>query len=123
MWCLRFSEALEWSSERALRLAADLGRLQAKWTEELHPRARSALAKLLPLLPALPVLDVATAAKAVSVSDEAARLAILELESRGILRPTKVGKQRYRIWRAPDVLDVIEGAEDFLRTRGGQKEK
>ncbi|MBM3276009.1 MAG: Fic family protein, partial [Candidatus Sericytochromatia bacterium] len=112
-WCKQFAEALTWSCEVADELLDRLVALQAQWSDELRPRAKSALAKLLPSLPELPVLDVRSAAATIGASEEAARLAIADLEAAGILLPTKLGKLRRKVWRAPAILDALDTALQF----------
>jgi hypothetical protein len=114
-WCADFADALEWASRIALRLAEQVRDLQEGWQKSLRPRAGSAQAKLIWALPALPVLDVKTAACTIGVSQEAARLAILELEKAGVVSPSVLGKQKYRVWRTPAVLELLEDAEHYLK--------
>jgi len=76
---------------------------------------------LIDLLPAYPILDVATAQRALSVSNEAARLALRSLEETGVVQQVTAGRYR-RAWAAEDLFELLNEYEHSLATptRAGQ---
>ena len=62
---------------------------------------------LLGLLPACPIFSVASAAAAIRRSTVATGQAVNHLTEAGILNLRSVGKQRYRVFEAPDVTRLI----------------
>ncbi|MBM3269654.1 MAG: Fic family protein [Candidatus Sericytochromatia bacterium] len=116
-WCRLFAQTLARATAVGYKAISDISDIQANWARQLRPRGGSALEKLIVALPAVPVLDVKTAAAFLGVSGEAARQAILALEALGALAPSALGRQRYRVWRAPDILAVMDGAALYLEGR------
>jgi Fic family protein len=115
-WCGLFSAAVRTAAEEATRLAAAVDRLRLQWRAAAdHPRAASAADKLIQSLPGHPILDVAAVETIAGVSNQAARLAVAQLERAGVLRRINTGK-RNRAWEAVGLFDVVEAAERRLRT-------
>ena len=70
-------------------------------------RRASSADLLLSLLPACPIFTVDSAAMAIRRSTVATGLAINQLTEAGVLTVRSVGKQRYRVFEAPDVTRLI----------------
>lgn len=118
-WCGLFAAAVRTAAEEAERFAVDLRQREARWLAQLGPaRADAAARRLLPLLPVAPVLDVGTAERLLGVSNQAARLAMAQLESAGLLVRVNAGR-RHRAWEAPDVFELLNAFERRLATRRG----
>ena len=85
----------------------EITQLQQKWKRMLGKvRTDAASAKLVQLLIVNPVVTVVTAQKALSVSNEAARLALLKFEKAGILQEQE-GTNYARVWLARDVFELL----------------
>jgi len=67
-------------------------------------------------LPGHPLLDVRTVEAVTGVSNQAARLAVVQLEEAGVIRRINTGK-RNRAWEALGLFEVVEAAERKLRAR------
>jgi Fic family protein len=116
-WCGLFSAAVRTAAEEAARLAAAIDRLRAQWRGAAdHPRAGSAADKLIQALPGHPILDVGAVETIARVSNQAARLAVVQLERAGVLKRINTGK-RNRAWEAVGLFEVVEAAERRLRAR------
>lgn len=70
-------------------------------------RANSAAELLLELLPGVPVITVDSAARLIGRSEMRTGEAVNRLEAAGILRQRDVGRQRYRVFEAADVVDLF----------------
>ena len=77
-------------------------------------RANSAVELILDLLPGVPVITVDSAARLIGRSEMRTGEAINRLETAGVLRQRNVGKQRYRVFEAADVVDLFTGLERAL---------
>jgi hypothetical protein len=75
--------------------------------------------KLIRRLPAQPIVDVKTVEQLCQCSNQAARLAVLQLENAGVLRRLNVGK-RNRAWEAGDLFVLLDEFERELATPPGQ---
>ncbi|MGI8664410.1 MAG: Fic family protein [Acidimicrobiales bacterium] len=113
-WVRWFAEAVEAAAGRVAWTLAAIAELEASWPNQLKGvRRDSATHKLLAHLVAHPALDVATAATLVGVSEQAARVALVELADRGVLRevatavPTDRPGRPRRWWVAGDLLDLL----------------
>jgi predicted ArsR family transcriptional regulator len=86
--------------------------IQAAWREQAKDlRSDSAGRRLVEHLPSIPVVSAAMAAKALGVSNQAARLGLEALAARGIVneleRISATTGRPTRWWAAEQLLDVI----------------
>ena len=72
--------------------------------------------KLIEALPGYPILDVGAAERIASVSNQAARLAMIQLEEAGVIKRVNAGK-RNRAWEAVGLFEIVETSERRLRAR------
>lgn len=111
-WVHWFAEAMERSAEDSSIAMGLVGDIQATWREGAKDlRSGSAGRKLIKSLPSMPVVSAAMAAKALGVSDQAARMGLEALSVRGIvqeLEPVSATTGRpTRWWAAEQLLDLI----------------
>jgi Fic family protein len=113
-WCGLFARSTSIAADRATDLATRIEDLKAAWFERAaRPRRDSSAAKLLSVLALRPVVDVPATQRLLGVSDEAARLALIGLEQRGILK--RVGPAHYRrAWLAEDMFVLLEEFDDSM---------
>jgi Fic family protein len=105
-WLRTFATASLRSCEDAESYAGRIEALDARWREQLgRVRATSAVELLLDLLPGVPVITVDSVARRIGRSGMRAGEAINRLEAAGVLRQRNVGRQRYRVFEAVDVVD------------------
>ena len=113
-WCGLFAAAMRTAAVGATRFAEKLHKLQGRWMERAgNPRADAAVTRLIPGLPAQPIVDVKTAEELCKCSNQAARLAMLQLEKAGVLRQVTLGK-RNRAWEATELFDLLNQFERDL---------
>jgi hypothetical protein len=116
-WSGLFSSAVRTAAGEATRLGAAVDGLRAKWrTAAKHPRTGSAADRIIDALPGHPILDVGTVETIARVSNQAARLALLQLEAGGVVRRINTGK-RNRAWEAVGLFEVVEAGERRARAR------
>ena len=121
-WSRSFAYTCRLAAAASTRLAERIDELIASWRERAgSPRKGSSAARLIELLPSYPILDVASAQRALSVSNEAARLALASLEAGGVVRQITAGRYR-RAWAAEDLFELLNEYEHGLATptRAGQ---
>lgn len=109
-WCSVFIGATRTAAERATQLAEQLATAKRAWYERAKPRGGSTAARILDTLPAEPVLDVASVHDRFGVSEQAARLALIDLAEAGIIRQLNVGRYR-RAYAATEVFDLVNRFE------------
>ncbi|MGI8610232.1 MAG: Fic family protein [Candidatus Dormibacteria bacterium] len=116
-WCDLFTSAAGAAAEHAVELGEQMAQAQQRWLERLptRPRRDSATARLLDILPGHPVIDGATVAKLLDVSDEAARIALNNLEAAGILKES-TSRRWGRAYAATEVFEMLDGFENTLAT-------
>ena len=86
-----------------------------KWLERIGPTRRdSSVRLLLATLPGAPVITVKTAASLIGRSTVNTNGAVNRLVEAGVLTQRNVGKQRYRIFEASEVIDLITDLENTL---------
>ena len=120
VWLRTFATAAHRSCSDAEAFAARIDALGAQWREQLgRVRANSAVELLLELLPGLPVITIDSAARLIGRSDMRTGEAINRLEAGGVLRQRNVGRHRYRIFEAADVVDLSTGLERALASPTG----
>jgi Fic family protein len=116
-WCGLFSAAVLTAAAEATRLRDAVDGLRQKWRTAAHsPRAGSAADQVIVALPGHPILDVATVETIATVSNQAARLALIQLEGAGVLRRINTGK-RNRAWEAVGLFELVEAGERRARSR------
>ncbi|NIA26114.1 MAG: Fic family protein [Gammaproteobacteria bacterium] len=119
-WLRTFAGAILRACSDARIYATRIDELVHQWRSRLGTvRKRSALDLLIDVLPGVPLLTVASAARLIGRSDVAAGAAVNRLADAGILRQRNVGKQRYRIFETPDVLDLFTSPERALASPTG----
>lgn len=74
---------------------------------------------LLDVLPGVPLLTVESAARLTERSKVAAGSAVNRLAEAGILVQRNMGKQRYRIFEASEVLELFTSLEQALASPTG----
>jgi hypothetical protein len=100
--------------------ATRIDELVEQWRASLGTvRKGSALDLLIEVLPGVPLLTVESAAGLIDRSDVATGAAINRLVEAGILNQRNIGKQRYRIFDAPTVLELFTSLERALASPTG----
>ena len=111
-WLRAFAAATTRSCGDAEVYAVRIATLDRAWRDRLgRVRANSAVELLLALLPGVPVLTVETVARLIDRSTMRTGEAINRLEAVGILRQRNVGRQRYRVFEATDVIELFTALE------------
>ncbi|MGH7511015.1 MAG: hypothetical protein ACREMZ_16345 [Gemmatimonadales bacterium] len=119
-WLRTFAGATLRACNDAQSYVSRIDELVDEWRASLGTvRRGSALDLLLDVLPGLPLMTVESTAGLIDRSDVAAGSAINRLAEAGILTQRNVGKQRYRIFEAPDVLDLFTSLERVLASPAG----
>ncbi|MFT3854431.1 MAG: Fic family protein [Ilumatobacteraceae bacterium] len=119
-WLRTFAAAVNRSCADATNYAARIDAIDTEWRSGLgRVRANSATARLLAVLPGVPVITVESAARLIGRSDMRTGEAINRLEAAGVLRQRNVGRQRYRVFEATDVVDLFAGLERALASPTG----
>jgi Fic family protein len=114
-WCGLFAAAVRTAAAGVGRLAADIDTLREGWRRAAGPpRADSAASRLIDALPGTPIVDVGTVERVAGVSNQAARLAVMQLEDAGVLRRINGGK-RNRAWEAVGLFELVDAGERRLR--------
>jgi len=113
-WCGLFARTASIAAAGAVDLANRIDELRDVWQERAgKPRRDSSASQLLDVLTLRPIVDVPAAQRLLGVSDEAARLALLCLEQRGIMK--RLGSGRYRrVWSAEDVFTLLDDFENSI---------
>lgn len=119
-WLRTFAGAALRACSDAQIYATRIDQLVQQWRSNLGTvRRRSALDLLIDVLPGVPLLTVESGAGLIDRSDVATGVAINRLVDAGILIQRNVGKQRYRIFEAPNVLDLFTALERSLASPTG----
>jgi Fic family protein len=114
-WLRTFATATHRSCHDAEAYANKIDTLDARWRDQLgRVRANSAVELLLDVLPGVPVITVESAARLIGRSEMRTGEAVNRLEAAGVLRQRNVGRQRYRVFEAADVVDLFTGLERAL---------
>lgn len=117
-WCGVFSAAVRTAAEEATDLGRAIEGLRGKWRKAAdEPRAGSTSSRVIDALAGYPILDAGTVETIAEVSNQAARLALMELETAGVLKRINTGK-RNRAWEAVGLFEIVEARERRLRGRG-----
>jgi Fic family protein len=119
-WLRTFATAAHRSCHDAEAYATRIEALDARWREQLgRVRANSAVELLLDVLPGVPVITVESAAQLIGRSEMRTGEAINRLEAAGVLRQRNIGRQRYRVFEAGDVVELFTGLERALASPTG----
>ena len=119
-WLRTFATATHRSCHDAEAYANEIETLDARWRDQLgRVRANSAVELLLDVLPGVPVITVESAARLIGRSEMRTGEAVNRLEAAGVLRQRNVGRQRYRVFEAADVVDLFTGLERSLASPSG----
>ncbi|MGH9441414.1 MAG: Fic family protein [Thermoanaerobaculia bacterium] len=119
-WCGLFGAAARTAARGAGRFTERIAAKQRSWVEAAgNPRRDSARLALIHALPSHPILDVKTAEEISGASNEAARIAMNELEACGVLHRVNVGK-RNRAWEAVGLFELLNEFERELATPPGR---
>lgn len=119
-WLRTFATAAHRSCADAEFYAGKIEALDARWREQLgRVRANSAVELLLDLLPGAPVITVDSAARLIGRSEMRTGEAVNRLEAAGVLRQRNIGRQRYRVFEAADVVNLFTGLERSLASPTG----
>jgi Fic family protein len=117
-WLRTFASAT--ARAEAGRYASRIDALTSTWHQRVgRVRRGSAVERLLAVLPGVPVITVDAAARLIERSEMRTREAIKRLETAGVLRQRNVGRQRYRVFEAPDVIELYTGLERALASPAG----
>lgn len=119
-WLRTFAGATLRACSDAHAYASRIDKLTDQWRSSLGSiRRGSALDLLIEVLPGVPLMTVESAARLISRSEVAAGGAINRLLDAEILVQRNVGKQRYRIFEAPAVLELFTSLERTLASPTG----
>ncbi len=106
-WLWLFDATMGQAADRAFAYCDDIEALQEGWRLDVGAvRANSSVDRLLRILPGSPVLTVASASRRLGVSPSRVGPAVNALVEAGVLAQHNVGRQRYRLFAAPAVLDL-----------------
>lgn len=119
-WLRMFASATQRSCLDAERYSDDIDELTTSWRATLgRVRANSSTDLLLRVLPGAPIVTVESASKLIGRSKARTTDAVNALSKAGVLKQRNIGKQRYRIFEATDVLNLFTVLERALATPGG----
>ncbi|HET6954450.1 MAG TPA: Fic family protein [Acidimicrobiales bacterium] len=119
-WLRTFAAATHRACIDAERYADRIDTVNSRWRERLgRVRANSGVDLLLGVLPGAPVVSVDSASALIGRSKARTTDAVNALRDAGILRQRNVGRQRYRVFEARDVLDLFTGLERALASPSG----
>jgi Fic family protein len=119
-WLRTFAVATTRSCEDAEVYATRIDLLEQRWRERLgRVRAGSAVELLLDLLPGVPMLTMKTAAELIGRSEMRTGEAINRLVEADVLRQRNIGRHRYRVFEAVEVIDLFTGLERVLTSPAG----
>jgi Fic family protein len=99
-------------------MQAQLDGVRDGWRAAVKARADSAVWRLLDELVAHPVVDAALAARVVGVAEPNIHRHLAVLTDAGIVRPLKHHKSRRILWRAPEVLAILDDYAAQVGRRG-----
>ena len=114
-WLDTFAAAILHAVDTAAAYDNAVAGLHQQWRQQVGPvRRNSSVDRLLRILPGTPVLTVGSASTLIGVSPDRVGPAINTLATANILAQRNLGKQRYRIFEAPDVLDLYDTVDADL---------
>ncbi|MEQ8717714.1 MAG: Fic family protein [Acidimicrobiales bacterium] len=119
-WLRMFATATSRSCRDAEAYSDDIDEITATWRSKLgRVRANSSTELLLGVLPGAPIVTVGSASKLIGRSKARTTDAVNTLARAGVLRQRNVGRQRYRVFEATEVLDLFTGLERALASPTG----
>lgn len=119
-WLRTFAAATRRACSDAERYSEDMTVMAGRWRQAIgRVRARSSTDLLLQVLPGVPVLTIESASRLTGRSRPRAAEAVARLVEAGILEQRNVGRQRYRVYEARDVLDLFTHLERALASPAG----
>lgn len=119
-WLRTFASATSRSCADAQRCSADIAALNANWRDRIsRVRANSGVDLLLGVLPGAPIITVDSASRLIGRSKARTTDAVNTLAEAGVLTQRNVGRQRYRVFEATDVLDLFTALERALASPTG----
>lgn len=119
-WLRLFAAATHRACIDAEHYAQRIEAMTAQWHTQLgRVRGDSGTDRLLGILPGAPIVTVASASALIGRSKARTTDAVNALAASGILRQRNVGRQRYRVFEATDVLDLFTDLERALASPTG----
>lgn len=119
-WCGLFAQATRTSAIEATRFSSHIEALKSRWRAAAKlPRPHSAASALIEFLPSHPILNVSAAQTLLARSNQAARLAMMQLERAGVVKQLSVGR-RNRAWEATGLFELINAFESRLAAWRGR---
>lgn len=119
-WLRMFSTATSRACQDAEAYSEDIDEITATWRSKLgRIRANSSADLLLRVLPGAPIVTVESASKLIGRSKARTTDAVNALAEADVLRQRNVGRQRYRVFEATEVLDLFTGLERALASPTG----
>jgi Fic family protein len=119
-WLRTFASATLRACRDAERFADQIDEITAGWREQLgRVRADSAINRIIEVVPGAPIITVESAARLVDRSIVRTGEAINRLVDAGVLRQRNVGRQRYRVFEATDILGLFTNLERALASPTG----
>ncbi|MYD40748.1 MAG: Fic family protein [Acidimicrobiia bacterium] len=107
-WLGVFAEATHSACQEAHSYLQAVSALETDLRDRAAPVRRGSSADLLlGMLPACPIFTVSSAARMIGRSAVATGSAVNHLAKKGVLKQRTVGKERYRVFEAPDVIRLI----------------
>lgn len=111
VWVSWFADAVAKAAAGSAEILSAVSELQSTWREATSGvRADSVAHRIVELLPEHPILSSSLASESLNVSAEAARVALVTLEGRGVVSeidgPRRRGRPQ-RWWEAKALLDLL----------------
>ena len=119
-WLRMFATATSGACQDADAYSDDIDEITAVWRSKLgRVRANSSTDLLLGVLPGAPIVTVESASKLIERSKARTTDAVNALAEAGVLRQRNVGRRRYRVFEATEVLDLFTDLERALASPTG----
>ncbi len=119
-WLVAFASATNRACRDAEAYSEHINSTTTTWRSNLgRVRANSSTDLLLRLLPGVPIITVESACKLIGRSKARTTDAVNALTDAGVLHQRNVGRQRYRVFEATEVLDLFTGLEQHLASPTG----
>ena len=114
-WLRMFATATTRACADAQSYAARIADLGVRWRGQLgRVRAGSSVALLIERLAGAPIISVESAAQLINRSEARTGDAVNRLVDAGVLQQRNLGRQRYRVFDAPDVVELYADFERAL---------
>lgn len=114
-WLRTFAFATRRACIHAHQYTSEVATLHNRWIERIGRARRNSSARLLlAALPGAPLISVKTAAALIGRSTVNTNAAVNRLVEAGVLAQRNLGKQRYRIFEAPEIIELITKQEQVL---------